>query len=90
MFSKLAPRRSFHPEPRSFQGSAHGTHRFIYRWVIQAIGTPFAVAYICDKVSGGDGGIDTSFKLDLPAVDTGLLTEPIRMKGTVWGQMRVS
>ncbi|OCT48473.1 hypothetical protein CLCR_04436 [Cladophialophora carrionii] len=89
------PRRSFHPEPRSFPNSAHGTHRFVYRWIIQAIGTPFAVAYLCDQVSersdgGGGGGGENSFKLALPGIDTGILTEPVRVKSWTWGQVRLS
>ncbi|ETI20560.1 hypothetical protein G647_08597 [Cladophialophora carrionii CBS 160.54] len=87
------PRRSFHPEPRSFQNSAHGTHRFVYRWIIQAIGTPFAVAYLCDQVSerkDDGGGGENSFKLALPGIDTGILTEPMRVKSWTWGQVRVS
>ncbi|KIW59192.1 hypothetical protein PV05_03659 [Exophiala xenobiotica] len=83
---QTATRRAFHPEPRSFQSSPHGTHRFIYRWTVQAIGTPFAVAYLCEKVADKSEG-DGNFKLSLPDIDTGLLTEPIRMKVQVWGQM---
>ncbi len=88
MVFKPAQRRSFHPEPRSFQGSAHGTHRFIYRWVVQAVGTPFALAYVCDKVSERSRGGESNFKLELPEIDTALLTEPMKMKGAIWGQMR--
>ncbi|KIW22532.1 uncharacterized protein PV07_12410 [Cladophialophora immunda] len=86
---KVPARRCFHPEPRSFQNSAHGAHRFIYRWTIQAIGTPFAVAYLCEKLSERNDG-ESSFKLSLPEIDTGLLTEPVRMKSQVWGHMRVN
>ncbi|KIW41167.1 uncharacterized protein PV06_06749 [Exophiala oligosperma] len=83
---QAAKRRSFHPEPRSFQNSPHHTHRFVYRWTIQAIGTPLAVAYLCEKVADKSDG-ESGFKLDLPNIDTGLLTEPIRMKANVWGQL---
>ncbi|KIW62569.1 hypothetical protein PV04_10731 [Phialophora macrospora] len=83
-------RRSFHPEPRSFQNSAHGTHRFVYRWVIQAIGTPFAVAYLCDQVSERSEGGENSFRLELPGIDRALWTEPIRAKSQTWGQIRLS
>lgn len=78
-------RRSFHPELRSFQGSAHGTHRFIYRWTIQAIGTPLAVAYLCEKISERSDGGESGFQLRLPDVDAALLAEPIRVKSQVWG-----
>ncbi|KIW93434.1 uncharacterized protein Z519_06039 [Cladophialophora bantiana CBS 173.52] len=70
---KVPTRRYFHPESRSFQNSAHGTHRFIYRWTIQAIGTPFAVAYFCEKISGRSDG-ESSFKLELSDIGPGLLT----------------
>jgi hypothetical protein len=53
---------------------------------VQAIGTPFAVAYLCEKVADRSDG-DGNFRLSLPDIDTGLLTEPIRMKTQVWGQM---
>ncbi|EXJ54350.1 hypothetical protein A1O7_09689 [Cladophialophora yegresii CBS 114405] len=82
MLSSPLFRRSFHPEPRSFHHSPHGTHRFVYRWIIQAIGTPLAVAYLCDKVSSSEqnGGGKEGFKLELelPGIDMGILTEPIR------------
>ncbi|EXJ69435.1 uncharacterized protein A1O5_07471 [Cladophialophora psammophila CBS 110553] len=86
---KVPIRRCYHPEPRSFQNSAHGTHRFIYRWTIQAVGTPFAIAYLCGKISGRSDG-ESSFKLELPDIDSALLTEPIRVKSQVWGHMRVN
>ncbi len=79
--------RFFHPEPRSFQNSPHGTHRFIYRWTVQAIATPFAVAYLCEKIANRDDG-DRGFTLSIPEIDAGLLTEPINMGTRVWGQMR--
>lgn len=81
-------RRFFHPEPRSFISSAHGTHRFIYRWTIQAILTPFAVAYVCESIANRSDGDGSSWKLDLPDIDTGLLVDPMKMKGQVWGTMR--
>lgn len=86
ILKQIPSRRSFHPEPRHFQSSPHGTHRFVYRWTVQAIATPFAVAYLCEKLADGrdsEGG----FKLTLPDIDRGLLTEPYKMKTQVWGQM---
>lgn len=80
-------RRCFHPEPRSFISSQHATHRALYRWVFQAIGTPFIVAYLCEKVSERSDGGDSSWKLDLPRIETALLTEPLKIKTQVWGQI---
>lgn len=80
-------RRTFHPEPRSFISSQHATHRALYRWTLQAIGTPLLVAYLCDKVSERSDGGDSSWKLDLPKIETGLLTEPLKIRTQVWGQM---
>lgn len=78
--------RGFHPEPRSFISSKHAAHRALYRWTLQAIGTPFLVAYLCDKVSErSDGG--PSWKLELPKIEAALLTEPLKIKTQVWGQM---
>lgn len=81
-------RRCFHPEPRSFISSQHATHRALYRWTLQAIGTPLLVAYLCDKVSERSNGGDSSWKLDLPKIEAGLLTEPLKMPTQVWGQLR--
>ena len=77
-------RRSFHPEPRSFQNSAHASHRFVYRWIIQAIATPFALAYLCEKITERKGG-DSGFRMELPDLDMALLTDPIKMKSQPWG-----
>lgn len=86
----LIHRRFFHPEPRSFQTSPHATHRAFYRWTAQAIGTPFLVAYLCEKVASRSEGGGSSWKLDLdlPRIEAGLLTEPVKMGGKVWGEMR--
>ena len=86
VLKQIPRRRSFHPEPRYFQSNPHGAHRSVYRWTIQAIATPFAVAYLCEKIADRSDG-DSGFKLTLPDIDTGLLTEPIRMKTQAWGQM---
>jgi len=90
--SRMQPllRRTFHPEPRSFQASPHNTHRFVYRWVIQAIGTPFAVAYLCEKVvERSQGGSESSSKMEWPEIDLGVLRELRRMKSQSqgWGLM---
>lgn len=83
----LVQRRCFHPEPRSFISSQHSTHRAMYRWTLQAIGTPFLVAYLCDKVSERSSGGDSSWKLDLSKIEAGLLTEPLKIRTQVWGQV---
>ncbi len=80
-------RRSYHPEPRSFLTSAHASHRALYRWTAQAFGLPFLVAYICDKIANRDDGGDSSWKLDLPKIEAEVLTEPLKIKTQVWGQM---
>lgn len=79
--------RSFHPEPRSFISSQHAAHRALYRWTLQAIGTPFLVAYLCDEVSERSDGGGPSWKLELPKIEAALLTEPLKIKNQVWGQM---
>lgn len=84
----MGQRRHFHPEPRSFISSQHASHRALYRWTLQAIGTPFLVAYLCDKVTERSDGGDSSWKLDLPKIEAGLLTEPLKIRTQVWGQMR--
>lgn len=86
---RAAPRqcRAYHPEPRSFQTSSHASHRALYRWTAQAFGLPFLVAYICDKIANRSDGGDSSWKLDLPKIEAGLLTEPLKIKTQVWGQM---
>lgn len=79
--------RGFHPEPRSFISSQHAAHRALYRWTLQAIGTPFLVAYLCDKVSERNDGGGPSWKLELPKIEAALLTEPLKIKTQVWGQV---
>ncbi|KAJ9651369.1 hypothetical protein H2198_009343 [Neophaeococcomyces mojaviensis] len=81
-------RRAFHPEPRSFTASPHSTHRALYRWTAQAIGTPFLVAYICEKISERGSSGETSWKLQLPQIEAGLLVDPSKLKGHVWGTIR--
>lgn len=81
-------RRTYHPEPRSLQNSAHASHRALYRWTAQAFGVPFLVAYLCDKVSEKSSGEGSSWKLDLSQIEANLLTEPIKINTQVWGQMR--
>lgn len=83
-------RRFFHPEPRAFQTSPHAAHRALYRWTAQAFGLPFLVAYLCDKVSERSSGEGSSWKLDLPKIEQGLLTEPIKINTQIWGQIRQS
>lgn len=79
--------RKFHPEPRNFISSQHATHRALYRWTLQAIGTPFLVAYLCEKVSERNDGGDSSWKLELPKIEAALLTEPLKIRTQVWGQI---
>lgn len=84
---QLQHRAFFHPEPRNFISSQHATHRALYRWTLQAIGTPFLVAYLCEKVSERSDGGGSSWKLDLPKIEAALLTEPLKIKTQIWGQM---
>lgn len=86
-FSPQWQYRFYHPEPRSFQTSAHASHRALYRWTAQAFGLPLMVAYVCDKISNRDDGGDSSWKLDLSRIEAGLLTEPLKIKTQVWDQI---
>ena len=79
--------RSYHPEPRSVQSSSHGSHRALYRWTAQAFGLPFLVAYVCDKIASSSDGGESSWKLDIPHIEAGLLVEPLKMKTQAWGHM---
>lgn len=58
----------------------------MYRWTIQAFGLPFAVAYICDRISSRDKG--DSWKLELPKIESDLLVNPLTIKTQVWGEIR--
>jgi len=68
------PTRRFHSEPQS-----HSTHRALHRWTAQAIGTPFLVAYVCERVANSDGSGGMSWKLDVDSMGEKLLVEPARL-----------
>lgn len=86
--ASLLQRRLYHPEPRSFPTSRHAGARAFYRWTVQAFGLPFAVAYLCELIGNVSEGEGPSWKLEIPQIEAGLLTDPRKMKAQVWGQMR--